>query len=135
MPPLLSLSLAMLTVATYIVKNNLQHQAIETPESLLQTTYDYIVVGAGSAGSIVASRLAEDGKTRVLLLEAGPASDTNTDVPSWAATGMLFNSQFDWNYTHVPQLVGRAYRNGVIPCNRGHVIGGTGSFNALLYNR
>lgn len=135
MAPVLSLSLALLIVATSILKNNLNHQAIETPESHLQSSYDIIVVGAGSAGAIVARRLAEDGKTRVLLLEAGPPSDTLTDIPSWAATGMLFNSQFDWNYTHTPQVVGRAFKNGVIPCNRGHVIGGTGGFNALLYNR
>ena len=135
MAPLLSLSLQLLTVSTLILKNNLIHRSIETPENELQSAYDFIVVGSGAAGAIIAGRLAEDGKTRVLLLEAGPPADLTTDVPSPAATSQLFNSQHDWNYTHVPQLVGRAYLNQVIPAPRGHMIGGTCNFNTMLFNR
>ncbi|TGV74318.1 choline dehydrogenase, partial [Mesorhizobium sp. M00.F.Ca.ET.158.01.1.1] len=61
-------------------------------------TFDYIVIGSGSAGSVIASRLAEDPSTTVLLLEAGP-SDQHIYIRMPAALGFpLMNDRFNWFY-------------------------------------
>src|SRR5579875_1118209 len=65
-------------------------------------TYDYIIVGAGSAGCVLAARLSADSGARVLLLEAGPADDAD-EIRAPAAVSRLFQSRYDWNYTTVPQ--------------------------------
>jgi len=66
------------------------------------TSYDYIVVGAGTAGSAVAARLSEDPDVRVLLLEAGPANGPDAvSVP--AAWPTLIGSELDWGYSTVEQ--------------------------------
>ena len=64
--------------------------------------YDYVIVGAGSAGCVLASRLTEDPDTRVLLLEAGPP-DAAGEIHIPAASNLLFQSTYDWNYRTVPQ--------------------------------
>ncbi len=67
------------------------------PKKSLLSSYDYIVVGGGSAGCVVASRLSEDPTKTVLLLEAGPeADDFRINVP--AASPTLQQSDVDWNY-------------------------------------
>lgn len=135
MAPLNSLSLQLLTVSVLILRNQLFHDSIRTPEHQLRDSYDFIVVGSGSSGSIVANRLSANKDVKVLLLEAGPPSGLVTDIPSQAASGMLYNSQYDWNYTIARQSVGLGFRNRVIQENRGHVIGGTSSFNSMIFNR
>ena len=65
-------------------------------------TYDYIVVGAGSAGAVVASRLSEDPTTSVLLLEAGPEAEA-LEISMPAAFPNLFKTRWDWDYTTTPQ--------------------------------
>ncbi|WP_052744465.1 NAD(P)-binding protein [Streptomyces odonnellii] len=65
-------------------------------------SYDYIIVGAGSAGCVLANRLSRDSSARVLLIEAGsPDTDENLHIP--AALGTLFKSDMDWNYWTVEQ--------------------------------
>ena len=122
-----------LSVALLIVQNYLNHQSIETNEKLLRQEYDYIVVGSGTAGAVVAARLAEDQHTNVLLLEAGGPSGGNTDIPG--AYWNFFNTPIDWNYTMEEQFVGRAYLGERIAENKGLVIGGSGSVNTFIYNR
>jgi len=94
-------------------------------------TFDYVVVGAGSAGAVVAARLTEDPRTRVLLLEAGPPADADEiDVP--AAFANLFKTKWDWNYqtSEQKQLEGRrAY------WPRMKALGGCSSMNAMIYIR
>lgn len=92
---------------------------------------DYIVVGAGSAGAVVAARLAEDPNVRVLVLEAGGADSGDLfDVPSlWP---QQFTTRYDWDYRSEPEpFLGN--RPTYLP--RGKVLGGTSSMNAMLYIR
>ena len=74
--------------------------------------YDYVVVGAGSAGCVLANRLSADANIRVLLVEAGPA-DKRREVSIPAGWVSLFKTEVDWNYETVPQqqLDGRAARH------------------------
>ncbi|MGH3322175.1 MAG: GMC family oxidoreductase [Streptosporangiaceae bacterium] len=93
--------------------------------------YDYVIVGAGSAGCVLASRLTEDPSTSVLLLEAGGPDDSD-DVKVPAAFYRLFKTAYDWDYTTVPQpaLHGRA-----LYWPRGRMVGGCSSINAMIYIR
>jgi choline dehydrogenase-like flavoprotein len=94
--------------------------------------FDYIVVGAGSAGCVLASRLSADPVTRVLLLEAGPR-DTDPWIHVPLGYGKLFNRRrVNWSYEFEPepQLGGRR-----IFTPRGKVLGGSSSINGLVYIR
>ena len=93
--------------------------------------YDYIIVGAGSAGCVLAARLSENPAARVLLLEAGPPDDAD-EIHIPAALNLLFQSTFDWDFWTVPQerAAGRA-----IYWPRGRMLGGSSSMNAMIYMR
>jgi len=94
--------------------------------------YDFIVVGAGSAGCVVASRLAEDGRHRVLLLEAGP-SDRRMWVQIPIGYGKTFyDRRLNWMYVTEP-IPGLADRVNYWP--RGKLLGGSSSINAMVYIR
>jgi choline dehydrogenase len=92
---------------------------------------DYVVVGAGAAGCVLASRLTEDPAVRVVLLEAG-GSDAKMEVRMPAAFSKLFKTEFDWAYytEPEPELDGRT-----LYWPRGKVIGGSTSINAMIYIR
>jgi choline dehydrogenase-like flavoprotein len=93
--------------------------------------YDYVIVGAGSAGCVLANRLSEDPDVRVLLLEAGPP-DTNEKIHVPLGYLELPRAQFDWGYESAPE--GRcADRRIALP--RGKVLGGSSSTNAMIYIR
>lgn len=93
--------------------------------------YDYVIVGAGSAGCVLAARLSEDPGVSVCLIEAGPADIAeNIHVP--VAFGRLFRTQLDWDYdTHEEASLGR--RRVYLP--RGRVLGGSSSINTMVYVR
>lgn len=94
-------------------------------------TYDYLVVGAGSAGCVMANRLSEDDETRVLLLEAGqPDDDRKISIPALYAE--LFKTQRDWEYYTEPQPELNDRR---IYWPRGKTLGGSSSLNAMVYVR
>jgi choline dehydrogenase len=94
--------------------------------------FDYVLVGAGTAGCVLASRLSEAKDARVALIEAGP-KDTNPFIHIPATVGAAISMRsINWRFMTVPQksLAGRC-----IPIPRGHVIGGSGSINGMVYFR
>jgi choline dehydrogenase len=92
--------------------------------------HDYVIVGAGSAGCVLANRLSAAGAD-VLLLEAG-GSDEHQGIRTPGLISSLEGSHYDWGYRSVPQkeLYGRR-----LPCPRGKVLGGTSSLNYMVYAR
>lgn len=94
-------------------------------------TYDYIVIGAGSAGCALVNRLSKRPELSILLLEAGgPDDDPGIEIP--AAFSTLFKTTFDWAYETTPQE-GLNGRVEFLP--RGKVFGGSASINAMIYQR
>jgi len=94
--------------------------------------FDYVVVGAGTAGCVLASRLSEDPHTRVALIEAGPPDrHPLIHIPA-AVAAAISRPGLNWRFVTVPQghLAGRS-----IPIPRGHVVGGSGSINGMVYFR
>lgn len=94
--------------------------------------YDYIIVGAGSAGCILANRLSESGKHTVLLLEKG-GSDRHLYIQMPTALSYPMNMpHFTWQYHSQPEA---GLDNRVLPCPRGKVLGGGSSINGMVYVR
>lgn len=98
----------------------------------MDSTYDYIIIGSGTAGCVLANRLSEDRDNSVCLIEAGPC-DSSPLVHIPAAVGaLLFHKTLAWGYKTAPQpgLAGRE-----IPVPRGRVLGGCSSTNGMVYFR
>ena len=94
--------------------------------------YDFIIVGAGTAGCVLAHRLSEGGRYTVLLLEAGgPDNSINIRIPVLVAN-LLRNERFTWPFMTEPQLHANGERHLWV---RGKVLGGSGSINGSLYVR
>jgi choline dehydrogenase len=93
--------------------------------------FDYVIVGAGSAGCVLASRLSEDPDVRVLLLEAGPP-DTKENVHVPLGYLQLATTDVDWDYHSAPEPECNGRR---IQLPRGKVLGGSSSMNAMVYIR
>ncbi|EKM83240.1 hypothetical protein AGABI1DRAFT_118556 [Agaricus bisporus var. burnettii JB137-S8] len=99
---------------------------------LTQEEFDFVIVGGGTAGAVLANRLSEVESFQVLLIEAGPSNEgvLEAQVPFFASK--LLNSPYDWNFTTIPQK----FADGrVVPYGRGHILGGCSSINAMVYTR
>src|ERR1700720_1803088 len=94
-------------------------------------TYDYIVVGAGSAGAAVANRLSADPRNQVLLLEAGRATHPWSPIPIGMAR-LIANPAANWLYSSEPEANTNGRR---LPVPRGKLIGGSTSINGMVFVR
>jgi len=98
----------------------------------IETVYDYIIVGAGSAGCVLANRLTEDADVRVLVIEAGPPDrSVFIHMPS-AFAYPLADDTYNWAYESEPEPFMDQRR---VHCPRGRVIGGSSSINGMVYIR
>ncbi|KAF2891390.1 hypothetical protein ILUMI_14783 [Ignelater luminosus] len=106
----------------------------EQQEAIHHGHYDFIIVGAGAAGSVLTNRLTESGKFKVLVLEAGGQENDFTDVPGFAP--YLVRSDFNWGYKTIPQTNScLGFRNKQCNYPRGKAIGGSTVINFLMYLR
>lgn len=97
----------------------------------VHSEYDYVIVGGGTAGCVLAARLSELSDARVLLLEAGP-KDTNPYIHIPAAYYKLTGGPLTWGYKTAPQ---RYANNREIPYAQGRVLGGSSSINGEVFTR
>ena len=100
-------------------------------EKNMSKTFDYIIVGAGSAGCAVASRLSENANNNVLLIEAGRSSHPLSKLPASFAL-LIDNPLANWRYRSEPEA---NTSNRKIPIPRGKLLGGSSSINGLVYVR
>ncbi|KIM43770.1 GMC oxidoreductase [Hebeloma cylindrosporum] len=104
---------------------------ITQTSQLATLTYDYIIIGAGTAGLVVANRLTEDGKTTVLVLEAGVSDEgVIPAIAPFLGPTLTPNTPYDWNYTVVPQ---KGMHGRTFSYPRGRLLGGSSSANYMVH--
>ncbi|KAH8822192.1 hypothetical protein DL96DRAFT_1671193 [Flagelloscypha sp. PMI_526] len=105
----------------------------QSANDLKDLDYDYVIVGGGAAGCVVASRLSENSAVKVLLIEAGPSNEGIEDLAIPYQNGVVQypGSRFDWNLTTVPQ---KGLNGHSLPYLRGHALGGSTSTNGMVYS-
>jgi len=99
----------------------------------MEEDYDYIVIGGGTTGLVVANRLSEDPSARVLIIEAGSNTqdDDRIEIPGYFGK-LLLDPDFDWMLETVPQ---KCVNNRSIMLPRGRVLGGTSTVNSMTWAR
>jgi choline dehydrogenase len=96
--------------------------------------FDFVIVGGGSAGAVIASRLSEDPSCRVALIEAGDRPPAVSSMPV-ACASMQRNPDTDWMYTAEPGKAGLGLHGRRVPVPRGKMLGGSSSLNYMVYVR
>ncbi len=96
--------------------------------------YDFIVVGGGSAGAVIASRLSEDPNCRVALIEAGERPPEVSALPI-APAAMQLNPATDWMFSADPGKAGLGLNGRRVPVPRGKMLGGSSGINYMMYVR
>jgi len=98
--------------------------------------YDFIVIGAGPGGCVVANRLSEQPDWSVLILEAGQDESVYTDIPALALTDILYKTDYNWGYTAEPAKNGCfGEKNKRCPWQKGKGMGGSSIINGMFYTR
>ncbi|KIJ48784.1 GMC oxidoreductase [Sphaerobolus stellatus SS14] len=122
-----------LVVALLLLSLRVRAGIVERVKDLPKLSYDFVIIGGGTAGNVVASRLTEDPSVSVLVLEAGGLNTgiENVSIPLQCPI-LTPNTPFDWNFTTTPQ-VGFNGRSVIYP--RGHILGGSSSVNFMGYTR
>jgi len=100
----------------------------------MSETFDFVVVGGGSAGAVIAARLSEDPSCRVALLEAGERPP-DVELMPVACAAMQMNPATDWMYTADPGKAGLGLRGRRVPVPRGKMLGGSSGLNYMAYVR
>ena len=132
--PITSTLSMLISALLYVIYSNVPYSSTNVPSKSLLRDYDFIVVGGGSAGAVVASRLSEMEDWNVLLLEAGGDGSAVYDIPSLADNLQLI--KIDWQYTTEPNnSYCRAMENGRCRWPRGKLLGGSSGINSMLYVR
>ncbi|KAJ8514729.1 hypothetical protein ONZ45_g7753 [Pleurotus djamor] len=105
---------------------------ILTSHADILPNYDFVIVGGGTAGNVLANRLTEDSGIRVLVIEAGSSNEGVLDLEVPWFQGNLAGTRYDWNFTTTPQvnLGNRSYS-----LSSGHVLGGSSSIGEMVYTR
>eukprot|EP00939_MAST-03C_sp_MAST-3C-sp1_P005120 g5120.t1 len=119
-----------------LVEYRLQREyCASTPKEDLLTSYDFLIVGGGTAGAALAADLS-DSEHSVLLLEAGPCTNTGLSTQTLPGLCSLIGSSVDWSYSKEPQKNGGVvFNNRSIPIPRGRVLGGSNELNFMLHVR
>ncbi|CAG2105046.1 unnamed protein product, partial [Medioppia subpectinata] len=133
LPPTVPYFVFIPAVILYIIQSQKQHMSYVDTHQMLPS-YDYVVIGAGTGGSVMASRLSENPNRTVLLLEAGGPEWVISDIPRMAL--LLQQTPIDWQFKTIPQnksCRGLRGRRSLWP--RGRVMGGSSVLNTMIYSR
>lgn len=103
-----------------------------SPADFASRTFDYLIIGGGTAGLVVAARLSEDAQVTVGIIEAGSASFDMLAINVPGRYGETLGTHNDWQYETTPQP---GLRGRKVPWPRGKILGGTSALNFMAWNR